>query len=413
MNSQIVEIKNAVRSRLAFVLLAASIAASLYLKPGFVSVSVMWFTALCVYNARPFEWSGVKTGFLLVLPVALYLLFALGLLWSGDFDEALNILLRKVHLSLLPIAFVLAARKLPSHDIRRATLGLFTVASVLASVICLVNAMIRAIATGAWGTYIGETYYSHFGSHLLTSPLHLNPVYVSLFCSFSMLVTLYTSTIEARGFKLGVALYLMVFIVLCGSLAGVVSSIIVLLIWLLKMYPKRRLYGILGAVLVSGAALLPGVSSLRQTLGTFSYPTEEEALDLRLSNKFDLWESALAAYGRRPLLGYGTGSGQEALERELSARNLTGAARDSLNAHNEFLSTALDIGLPGLLCLLLMLGMPLVHAARRKDLLAVSFFVTVVIFFLVESVLLRQKGIVFFSLFYSVIVSELIPRKAG
>ena len=58
-----------------------------------------------------------------------------------------------------------------------------------------------------------------------------------------------------------------------------------------------------------------------------------------------------------------------------------------------------------------MMVVALVFSLRMNDTVGVCFIAVIVVFFCVESVLVRQKGIVFFSFFYSLLFSFLAFRK--
>ena len=70
-----------------------------------------------------------------------------------------------------------------------------------------------------------------------------------------------------------------------------------------------------------------------------------------------------------------------------------------LNSHNQFLQTTIAIGLPGLIVLLLILGIPLFLFYRQSDFSAVIFVLLIVFNFLFESMLETQAGVIFFSFF--------------
>ena len=75
----------------------------------------------------------------------------------------------------------------------------------------------------------------------------------------------------------------------------------------------------------------------------------------------------------------------------------------ALNPHNEFFSTFLDLGLTGFCLLILILLVPLKKAISKRDILQISFLLILFLHFLIESILLRQKGILFFVFFYSLL----------
>lgn len=78
-------------------------------------------------------------------------------------------------------------------------------------------------------------------------------------------------------------------------------------------------------------------------------------------------------------------------------------ARD-FNAHNEYLSTWLDIGLAGLVGFLVCLVWSFRVAYTKSNILHIAFIIFFSICCLTESLLTRQKGIVFFAMFNSLFI---------
>jgi O-antigen ligase len=73
----------------------------------------------------------------------------------------------------------------------------------------------------------------------------------------------------------------------------------------------------------------------------------------------------------------------------------------SFNAHNEFFQIWLDAGIVGLLLILVVFGVSYSTAIQKRDYLHLSFILLFLFCSLSESLLARQKGIVFFALFNS------------
>jgi O-antigen ligase len=81
-----------------------------------------------------------------------------------------------------------------------------------------------------------------------------------------------------------------------------------------------------------------------------------------------------------------------------------------LNAHNQYFETLLDIGYLGLIGLLALIAIGFRKGLKSNNLLA--FFMLVITFaFLTESYLEAQKGIVFITLFWTVLGS--LPKPGG
>ena len=87
------------------------------------------------------------------------------------------------------------------------------------------------------------------------------------------------------------------------------------------------------------------------------------------------------------------------------------AASRRFNAHNQFLQSWLTLGVLGALIFLSLIIFPLMIAFRMRDPYLFTFIALAAFNMLVESMLEKQSGAVFFSLFYSVFLWKIDNRK--
>jgi O-antigen ligase len=407
LNSQVVLIKTAFKSNGAFIVVASAVAASLFLKSGFISVSVIWFCALCVNNYTSFSKGESRNYYLLFLPVMLYGIYLGAVAHVEDSASGTNLLLRKIHLILLPLS-VIAGRQKISQRLTDIIFFIFLVACLLATVICIIAAIFRALTLNLPHHAGG---LSHFFSHMLAAPLNMSAVYLSMYCNFALLITLSSSLFKRPVFKATVAVYLFIFTFLCLSIAGVVGACIIILLWLLVTKQNKNFFYALAIVSATVIAVGTSKPALIADVFKFRYTDENGRLSGHTGDRLKIWSASLNTILNGPLLGYGTSAGQYALEQTYSNVGLLQEKNDHLNSHNQFLSTALDLGLLGVIVLIAMLMLPLVYAIRKKSAIAAGFSLIILIFFCVESMLLRQKGIVFFSFFYSVLLCQALQEK--
>jgi O-antigen ligase len=112
-----------------------------------------------------------------------------------------------------------------------------------------------------------------------------------------------------------------------------------------------------------------------------------------------VWRAANALIVEQPVLGTGTGDVKDELMRVYTERGYTYPLEKRLNAHSQFLQTAVALGVPAAIWLLLMLLVPLWYAVRtgRQELIAI--LILAFLNWSVESMLEVQAGVVFFVLF--------------
>lgn len=404
MNSQIVSIDHALKSKKIFLVLTALIPVSLYLSAGFISVSVIWFCFLCVYNYQSSLKRQFKTLRILFFPIILYALYVIGISISGDLAVAVDLLLRKVHLFLIPIGFMVVNKRMSEKDLH-IILAVFLISCLLCAFVCLSSAIYNIIHFRSLTEHAADGNHYYFTYFKLTEPVNISPVYLSLYCNLAFLVTLKTPFLNS-SLRTIIALYIVIFIIMISSTIGIISMAVISVLWVQTTAYKKMLRYIAGGILM--ISLLIGFYKSSFLKDQFEIDYQEYSGDVvnTIPSRLAIWSSAWEAIKQNPI-GYGTVEGQKALEAAYKKNGFTWGIRESLNAHNEFLSALLDVGIFGFLILVGMLIYPFIQAVQSKDTLATSFIVMIFLFFCVESVLVRQKGIVFFSFFYSVVFSRL------
>lgn len=400
-------VKSALRSGLILTLLTTCISISLFLKAGFVSVSIIWFFVLCLYNVDPSALSRFKRNYILFLPI---LFFTLHLGWiypSEHISDAIQLTVRKIHLLLIPMGFIVVGKKITAEQ-RQVVFTAFLCACLMCSIVCLINSVYVSVQANSFtlDSY-GRKYY-FFLSYQLTKPVNLLPVYFSMFCNLAFTVALQTPFIKRPAYRLVILLHLALFICALASQTGIVTLVTICIIWRLTHAPKK-IFAFTALILVMAGATIVAFNFKffnEKFISSFKFNYTDDVtgnLQIHTSDKLEIWSAAIETIKRSLFLGHGIGDGQRALEKTYLERGMAVEAADSLNPHNEFLSVFLDFGLIGLGCLVIILGAGLIESIRAKDILTVCFLVIVTLSFLTESVLQRQKGVVFFAFFYSIL----------
>lgn len=76
------------------------------------------------------------------------------------------------------------------------------------------------------------------------------------------------------------------------------------------------------------------------------------------------------------------------------------------NFHNQYIQTFAELGIIGFFILTMLLVFSLIKAIKTKDFIHIAFTILMISLFLTESFLMRQRGIVFFVLFYCLFMSQ-------
>jgi hypothetical protein len=103
--------------------------------------------------------------------------------------------------------------------------------------------------------------------------------------------------------------------------------------------------------------------------------------------------------------GFGLNAAQKKIEEKAKAHNLflgneNEEGYQTKNFHNQYIQIFAEVGVFGLLILLLILIFNSIKTIQTKDFMQIAFAVLMISLFLTESFLSRQRGVMFFTLFY-------------
>jgi O-antigen ligase len=138
-----------------------------------------------------------------------------------------------------------------------------------------------------------------------------------------------------------------------------------------------------------------------------------------ITQRIFIWTRAWEAVKAKPVIGYGTGGDRFGLyssiynfienNKDLSIAQIEGIQSIisvEYNAHNQFLTDLLMFGLVGGWIIIFILFQGFLTSIKRNNMLQFGFMLAISLACLTEVILVRQKGIVFFSLFYCFLFYE-------
>ncbi len=347
--------------------------------------------------------------------MAFYLLHLLGMLYTTDLDAGKRDMEAKLSFFVLPLLLG-SVRPLARQQVRRLTY-LFVAACAVGTLYALVRAGLA---------YLGDGNAEHFFYHELSGFIGMHGIYFAIYVSFCLFVSA-DFLIRHRGegssrLTWGAGLLMLLFsvtIILLSSKTMILLLVVYLNVFLVLYAAKGRRRYMLGAVVAAnvllGAALLslPFVRErFRNALNTdFSYMRqgEYEFYYTGISMRVAIWKVCTDIIREQGtwLWGVGTGDGQLLLDEKYHAYGFyTGnpALNDrgilGFNAHNQYVQFLLSVGLLGLGGFLALLVLSMRLAVRSGQHLPAMLLVLLAVSCLTESVLCRQKGVVFFMLFY-------------
>lgn len=357
------------------------------------------------------------------------LLFALSLLYSGNLSAGLSDIERK--LGLLAIPLLIFSKSPPSTFQFRSVLLGFAISSVVGTTVALVIALAKYQASGD---------VSLFFYHQLSYNIGMHAVYLSCYLCFAIFIFIeyfrgapVTWTWFRRVLALLLFVYILVLLVLLASKTMLVAFAIVLSVYLLLISASGSIRRHVSVVLALNAGLVLAVLLTPYTRQRFenaiftntevlqqerfTYDSEFTGLSIRLL----FWKitTEILSEEKAWVQGVGTGDSQDKLVERYKRYNLYGGdgIHDTgymhYNTHSLFFEVLLRIGLVGLLYLIVLLAYPVYKSIRKKHMLLLAWVLLFSLFSLTEATMQLNKGVVFFSFFYSILLHVPLRNQDG
>ena len=213
------------------------------------------------------------------------------------------------------------------------------------------------------------------------------------------------------------AIVLTVTVFLCASKMGFITLFLMVPLLLAYRFRKHMSLKSVAFVAVVGILLLFSLPFLfPTTIDRFKSITtlEPEQIDKASSEssavRVLVWKQSSELIARKPLTGYGIGDANDSLYAAYSKNGLTGALEHHLNTHNQFLQSALQMGVVGFLAIVLLTIYNGIIAMRSRHFSLLAFSLLLLLNYTVESMLQTASGVLFTAAFYCLLTR--IPHAA-
>lgn len=329
-----------------------------------------------------------------------YIFHLIGMIHTEHIDLGITDLTEKLSLLIFPLFF--ATAKPIDFKFRRWALIAFTIGCSISVLFSFINAEIAYLETGN----IGEFYMSNF------SPL-FHPSYMAMFINLSVAILL-TAITTFKFSRLQYALMWIAILLLSLSLVFPTSKMgfivfgLLILFFLVKWATQKALFKLNSALLLvvwlSTLAFIiynpvaqNRIDSAVEFVGSEGQPQKSEQIESNAARMF-AWEATIDEIKKHPL-GVGTGDINIVLEDHFRESGLKELAEKELNPHNQYLQSAMALGIPAMLWLVFSLVYPFGKIVKTKDWLYAFFLISIALNLMVESVLEKQTGIIFYAFF--------------
>ena len=391
-----------------------------------------------------------KNKFALLL-IIFYIVYAISFFWSDNISVSVTDLLLKTPLLLFPL--ILASSGPLNKDKINKILLVFCVSSLLINLYAFVNCYLNYLETGN----INSFYYKQI-------TFNMHSAYQAMFTCFSIVLLIYLR-IKERFIAnwlmyVGVIIQFLVVFLLSSRMQILIMAVLIPSYFIIRYYKKKKLYlGISYIVLIFSFGYLfisiPSALNYRYKQAIF-YLNNDSNSDAR---EF-IWAEGLRVIKENWLFGVGNGDAKDKLIEKYSTQTLelpfsnrlidsTAAVlrsnekisamlyelsnekeisldkqiiisanrkleiknnlyvlflKGKYNYHNQYLQSFSEVGVFGILLLLILLVIPFFQFLIKKKYLEVVFLFIIGCCFLTESMLERQAGVAFISFFYTLII---------
>lgn len=383
----------------------------------FGSISCLLFLAVSFSTLHPLRFSFNKA---LILPMTLYVLMVISLLWTRDTASTLAGLKKESLIFLIPLTFLF----IPKISKERIYLifRIYSFSMVFYALYYFINAIFRYLSTGNKSVF--------FYHELVT--LDLSAIYVSAFASFALF---YFISIKTKSILERVATLILV-ILLCLLSSKTIIFIDVLLFVCYYIFFSETHKSIkevtIFVVSVFLIASLIFVEESRERLMTeyetafvdntvnkkvttddmkvYNVSLKQALHNERFQENNFFPGMALRIFQTRIFIemlqeqsivftGFGFEASQDKI-REKAEEHRLPTGYGEFNFHNQYVQTFAELGIVGFIILLLMMYVNIKNAIDNKSFLHIVFSITMIMLFLSESFLCRQRGVMFFITIY-------------
>ena len=360
----------------------------------------------------------------IILLIVLFLIMLLSSTWSINPQETTKAIIKELPLIIISLV-VLLNKKITEFE-RNKIIKYYSYSIVLFSIYFIVRALIKYFSSDS------NVFFSH---ELVTK--ELNAVHYSIFVSFSLLyfITQETNTIKT----VLIQLFLILFLILLQSKIVIITTVFLTFLYFFfysKSANKMRLRNIvlLGIVFFSFLFFNRIKEKIEfefqlnkdNNIGHTVIP--KEIVGDRIISMKEAWENdkfeqtdffsgaSFRVYQFRMFLeimkeenvffqGLGLNASYKKIEEKglkynVFKGNETTEGYQKKNFHNQYIQTFAELGLVGFILLILILFINLKNALKNKDFIHIAFAILMISLFLTESFLWRQRGVVFFTVFY-------------
>ncbi len=428
MNNVWKDIKQENQNNFAFVFIILLLL-SLPFKLAVTNTILAFFGVIVFLNYKKLKFN---LSFSLFLPIALFILMMCSFLWTIDMDRTAKAAPKEAFLFVIPLLFAVFPG-FSRNQIAKIS-KYYAYGFVIFALFFIIRAVIRYFILQDTDVFF---YHQDKDLDLGLIPKELNAIHFSVFTILAY-VHFLANEIKTVWQKTAMAI-LLFFILLLSSKNIILVAILITLVYIFyyaKSANRMRLRNLIIFTLIIGSVVFFGKIQKRFEAEFQSHTNKSishNVIDgvppsVHYVSIYEAWNNetftpndyfpgtAFRVYQTRlffeflaeePIFwkGFGLNASFKKLEEKGEKYNVyRGTGNDdgyqNKNFHNQYIQNFAELGVFGLLILLTMLVVLLKKAIHNKDFIHFTFSILMISVFLTESFLWRQRGVVFFVLFY-------------
>lgn len=329
-----------------------------------------------------------------------YLFHLVGMLWTTNTVFGWNDLGIKASFFIFPLLFMLG-----NFQIDRSFYWKVFVYSLSISVVIL-------LLFAAWQSwyYPEDNQWGYFFEHEFSIWMHRSyfATYTAVAAGICLHWLLRLQRVESLFLLVTSFLLLSVATFLTLSKAGILIWFVLVLLIVARFIVIRSSkwfgFGILGLFILFCSIVLLTENKVSSRMGDIrsgmeNFSSEDNASVESSAARLLMWHTSLKCVQENPVLGVGTGDVKDVLVAKSLELGNVGCADRRLNAHNQYLNSWVQLGIPGLILLIVVLLTSFRFAIRTVQFELTLLLAAFAISMLFESFLETQAGIIPFALF--------------
>ena len=378
----------------------------------------------------------------LILPIVLFLWMSFSFFWSIDGARTLKAIPREISLLILPILFLSVSI---TQQQKLKAIHIYSYAMTLLVIFYLVRAIIRFGITQDSNVFF---YHGEYDNDYGLVPKLLNAIHFSVFVAIAFFYFI-TQEVKTK-ITLFISVLLFSFIVLLSSkniILVVITLIVIYFLFYSKIANRMRLRNLIVMMILFG--LMFSLGKIKQRFQIEFQTNTTKSLSSNVIKGipdgvhnvsiYEAWfndgftpndffpGTAFRVYQARlftefikeePIFwqGFGLNASYKKLEEKglkynVFQGNETTEGYQKKNFHNQYIQVFAELGIIGLILFVMLLFLNIKKAFNKKDFIHIAFAILMISLFLTESFLWRQRGVVFFTVFYCLFNMKSINNK--